>query len=145
MIKLAGSADTMPLLRSKVMNWLITLFVIVLITSYYSCKRSLIPYRHPTIEAEQYISPEGCQTRRYVTPDQISSACASAKYVFTNWSQYGLAWPGPPGIDQGRQTGTYYRIGPDLVGMRCNFGRCRVSEVERNVFVVKDRSDRGTR
>ena len=123
--------------KYKLRLWLIGTLVIALISAYFAFQRHSVPYRHPTVDAAEYIPPAGCGMKRYTSADTISNNCATEQYIFADWKEYGLEWPGPPGTDHGHQTGTYYRVGADLVGFQCNFGHCIVHGIERDVFTIK--------
>jgi len=92
------------------------------------------PYIHPHFIAARYRFPTGCAVRGYAGGESIALACAEPEYRFDDWAKYGLRWPGKPGWRDGRQTGTYYRVGDDLIGIQCAFDDCIVNGVERNVF-----------
>jgi hypothetical protein len=95
------------------------------------------PYIHPHFFAMPYEAPEGCDDRQYQEGDQVSIACADPRYRFDIWKQYGLDFPGKMGWHDGKKTGTYYRIGNDLVGFSCTSFGCPVHAVEKNVFHQK--------
>lgn len=92
------------------------------------------PYNHPNIWSDAYVSPRGCTVKQYQNLDPIELACAEKRYAFDDWAAYGLQYPGGVGYHDGRKTGTYYRVGDDLVGFQCPFGQCSVLGVERRVF-----------
>lgn len=94
------------------------------------------PYIHPHFLAAPYRAPAGCAVRTYSDGEPISLACADPGYQFDAWAKYGLRWPGRPGLQDGRQTGTYYRVGDDLIGIQCAVDDCIVNGVERNVYRV---------
>ena len=96
-------------------------------------------YTHPHFVTESYIPPVGCESRSYRLYDHIAQECADRRYIFDDWRKYGLETPGRMDFRDGRWTGTYYRIGPDLIGISCIYklGFCEVLGVERNVFSTR--------
>lgn len=97
------------------------------------------PYIHPRFVAAPYQVPTGCAVRTYSNGDAIPLACADPSYRFDGWAKYGLRWSGRPGLYDGHWTGTYYRVGDDLIGIQCGFDHCIVNGVERNVYHVDHR------
>lgn len=84
------------------------------------------PYTHPHFSADPYIAPQGCAVRSYELFDEIAESCADGRYLFAAWRKYGLRSPG--------KGGTYYRVGNDLIGINCNYGKCSVRGTEPKVF-----------
>jgi len=92
------------------------------------------PYVHPQFVAEPYVPPKGCSIRSYELFDDIAESCANGKYLFRAWREYGLRSTG--------KGGAYYRVGNDLIGINCNYGKCSVRQVEKDVFVNNNGSSK---
>jgi Ni/Co efflux regulator RcnB len=115
--------------------WTFAIAFTILIVGAYLNDNFQRPYVHPQFYADPYFLPKGCEAKTYFSSDKISIRCADERYVFKDWKKYGLIIPGRSRLITGRTVTNYYRVGSQLILIRCQHENCIVGVVERDVFI----------